>query len=340
PNNGGSGWLLEPPTSFSQMGVTMIDRTRRRGNSGRVAAVRLARRLVASVVAAVIPLWLVGTFFASSVAAEDGAVKAIATVPLANDPSAAQSGNEVMIDAGARRVVYWSAANNSIRSYDLDTFKMAAESKGFSVQAFFPWALDARRHILYHLQTTAPPITVQAIDTRTLQTTSTVSLLPDMGDLYAGMYWSDRDQLLYMVYSPGVIFQGAGRSTAIAAIDPTAANPVIWSATLNGCGAPLAASANNAAALGQTNDGRYLYTVCTTGAGSSDVARLTLPADPRSQAGVVGPAVDLFPGLVTPTGSSALWVPGADRMLTMVASNGGNGWSAYVFDADALHFTG
>jgi hypothetical protein len=291
----------------------------------------------------VTPVGLVGALYGPIASADDGAVQIVAKVPLLNDPAAAQSGNEVMMDPGARRLVYFSPANHSIRSYNLDTFKLAAELSDQSAAANFPWALDSQTHILYHMRTSFPPIVLEGIDTRTLAAVTTHTLLPQMGDSYAGLYWSDRDQLLYMVYSPTVLFQGAGRSTAIAAIDPSATvNPVVWTSSLPGCGPPLASSANNAAALGETNDGKYLFTVCSTGAGASDVGRLALPTDQQKKSlqGIWNGQADLFPGLVTPSGSSALWVPGRDRMVTMVSSNGGNGWSAYVFDAHSLHFTG
>jgi hypothetical protein len=295
-------------------------------------------RLLLAGAVSLVPVGIVGGLFGQGASAAAPPLSVVAQIPIKDDPGGANSGNEVMLDVAARRALYWYSAKE-IRAYDLDTMKQVASAPTSDI-AGFAWALDSRTHTLYHFKTTFPPV-IEGVDTGTLaaRPALTQSLQPQMGDPYAGFFWSERDSLLYMVYAPYALGSG-NQITMIAAIDPasTSGNPVLWSATVSGCGQPLGLTANNAEPLGQTKDGKYMFTVCKTGQGSGAIARLALPADPKSTTGVWNGSVTLIPGLVTGQGSSALWVPGFDRMVTMVQSNGGTGWSAYIFDAASMHF--
>jgi hypothetical protein len=65
---------------------------------------------------------------------------------------------------------------------------------------------------------------------------------------------------------------------------------------------------------------------------------VTLPANPRIAQGSY--PVDVYPG-ITPGSvgaAEALWVPGVDRLVTLVPTNGNTGWAAYVFDGPTTTF--
>ncbi len=248
--------------------------------------------------------------------------------------------NEVMLDLPARRLVYWDDGS-AIHSLDIDSHRELAKRFYTTSQINLPAAVDTRHHRLFHLAKTVPA-TLEILDTRTLELLGTTTLTPTMGDAYAGFAWSDRDQLLYEVYAVAVA-GGLGDSTQIAAIDPaapSAALAVRWTEQLPGCDRPLAL--NNAAALGETEDGRYLVTACNTlGAGSGAVARLALPGPGQTADVVWNGAVQLFPGLVLgSTNGVAAWVPHQDRLFVQVASNQGRGVAAYIFDAPTGRYVG
>jgi hypothetical protein len=291
-----------------------------------------------------VPVSVIGALHSDAVLAgpEPGFTQ-IARVQLDGSGATAGSGNEAMLDPGARRLLYWGPSGSTIYSVSLDTLKPVASVHEASTAngPNFPWALDGDRHRLFHMQSNGQllvlPPTLEILDTRTLATVGTQLLLPTMGDTYGGYFWSQKDQLLYAVYTANEV--NIGHSVAVAAIDPYASSgsPVLWVETIQGCDVPL--RTNNASPLGESGDGKYLFTACATaGSGSGAVVRLSLPSAPRSAAGTWNGAVTLFPGLVTGHNSSALWIPNLDRMVITVASNGGAGWSAYVFDAKTSHF--
>ncbi len=247
-----------------------------------------------------------------------------------------------IVDRAARRVLAFDA--NHVWSYDADTGALAATAE-ISVGGL-GWALDDSRHVVFFLLS-AQPATIVGVDTRTLATVVTQPLQPQMYGRYGGFMWSARDHLLYAVYEDNAInatYPGWERAW-VAAIDPYTppkTGAVLWTELVTGCGQPL--ESNAAAPLGETADGRYLVTACAVNLGIAAVARIALPPQPATppqpfaSLGTWNGSVDLYPGLVVGSGALGQWIPSEDRMVITAESTGGDGWAAYVFDADSLHF--
>jgi hypothetical protein len=275
-----------------------------------------------------VPVGLLGVATGPIVKAEEPPLALAAKIPLVGDKLAAATSNLVMLDAGARRLIYWPPQIAEIRSYDLDTFQEVAHVATQPSQADYPFALDPKKHVLYHFGGGL----ITGYDTTSLKSVVSFSPPPGTSSSGAGLLWSDRDQVLYLIHN---VTEGMG--VEIDTYDPTGS--LLWLAHLPGCSSTSYFYAQ--AALGETRDGRYLYSVCVIHGQGAGVVRMALPASPHAaMPGLewTGGSPDLFPGLVTAGRSNSLWVPGQDRMVSIVSSNGGTGWSAYVFDAASLRF--
>ncbi len=298
---------------------------------------RARRRALLAAFAAVItlaPVGILGAVVGPVAAADEAPLTVVAKMPL-NDPTGAEAGNVAMVDAGARRLLYWGTATPDVRAYDLDTFRQVASvSRSAAEIPSFPWSLDPSRHVLFHLGDNKAVL--RGLDTRTLQTVVTAALPQDYTDGGSALLWSQRDHLVYVIHN-------ADQTVEVNAIDPWSGSSgtIKWTSYLQGCN--LTASNNNPAALGESSDGQYLYSVCYLPGGtraSAGVVRLQLPpANAQLLPGNIWRGtVDIYPGLVTGGLGNSLWVPGSDRMVTLVSSNGERGWSAYVFDTKTLHY--
>lgn len=270
-------------------------------------------------------------------------LESVARIPLPADFGGAD-GRVVVVDPGVRRIfVVQSEARSRILSYDLDTLR-PAETNTSAGQSYFT-AVSALDPLGHRLFLAIPGDTIDVFDTRDIskQPTSFAGPAGVSGSLSTtagGLYYSPRDRLLYA-------FTNA-HGPQITAIDPaTGRQP--WSVELfPKCRLQQSGFSNwRQQAVGESSDGRYLFTLCQmnsasalTGTAPVGVVRLTLPDDPRAQT-QQAPAVDLFPGITPgPTIDEALWVPGADRLFVVVETNQGAGWAAYVFDGPTESFVG
>jgi hypothetical protein len=161
------------------------------------------------------------------------------------------------------------------------------------------------------------------------------------GDQSAGLVYSARDGLLYAYHESG--------GPHVSAIDPDS-GLTLWSVSLFPRCRPSQAGFTQwrQQALGQSSDGRFLFTLCRIGTSARSaipgpapvgVVRVSLPEDRRDT--LTSYRIDVYPG-ITPGSriADALWVPDADRLIAVVGTNQGTGWAAYVFDGPTTSFIG
>ncbi len=302
----------------------------------------MVARGVAAALVLLAELGVAGAWFSHRVAADQPGITEVARVPLPD--SYIPASNDVLIDAGARRVIMWTTQPpQELVAYDLDTFRQVAQVKDDltdmgSHAPSFPASLDAQRHILFHEEHNPNTLTydVYGIDTRTLATVLKFSLPAYVQDSYAGLYWSARDRLLYSVWAMSPLQNRQGVS--FLAMDPYApgGGTVLWhTPPVRGC--TFTFTNNETAPVGETSDGRYLVTVCQTGQTTgAAVVRLALPGGAPVPGSLWTGTTDLYPGLSPGGVALAQWIPGTDRMAAMVTTS--SGWAAYVWDAVSLRY--
>lgn len=284
------------------------------------------------------------------------AMSQVALIP-APQPWDHNDGFVVAVDDRARRVfvtsTYISGGGSKLTVYDADTGGLitrlpAPTGTGFQ---FGLYAIDPVHHRLF-----LGAGGIWVYNTADLQQ-SPRSLAPlphgAQGGTAGGLYYSPLDDLLYTV-------EGTGSSLNLDAVDP-ATGAELWWTSVSTCSKPL----NNwkQVALGQSRDGRYLYTVCRFASaaealqpalgthGPAGVVRITLPAE-RHKAACSG-APSLPPGgcqFAAPTSgyagltpgranvSESVWLPSVDRMVTAVPTDHGAGWATYVFDGPTTSY--
>jgi hypothetical protein len=248
----------------------------------------------------------------------------------------------LFIDAPDRRLLALQISTpvKHLRVFDLDSLRFISEVpvKGLST---YLHAVDPDKHHVF----LGAGGEVDIYDINHLDAPPQVIVTPSSN--VTGLYYSSHDHLLY----------GTGAATPRGilafAIDPNAAGggAVLWSVQIPKCIGNLSSRLQQA--IGESSDGKYLYTVCVYDTaysevpgnrGASAIARMRLNDLPASAPGTTNqpPDTHLFPGITPGAGgeSDSLWIDSDQRMVTVVTTNGNRGWSAYVFDGVTDNFIG